>query len=221
MINSKAKGNFTYLLCGLLTLLLSSALAQQFAGSFGSRLTLLMVVFAIALSLFSISYSPRLFRAGILLAVIALINALISQFISYAVLDLLQLFLLGLFYFVMMLAVIRQVIFSKEINNNRIIGSVCLYLLLGLIWAVLFSFLGYFDNHAFNSMTVKDWPAQFSTLIYFSFVTLSTLGFGDITPASPLARFLVYTEALSGQFYLAILVASLIGAKFSRGQTEV
>ena len=51
--------------------------------------------------------------------------------------------------------------------------------------------------------------------IYFSFVTLSTLGYGDISPASEIARSLVYLEAICGQFYIAILVASLVGAHMS------
>jgi len=48
-------------------------------------------------------------------------------------------------------------------------------------------------------------------MIYFSFVTLTTLGFGDITPLDPIARALVYTEAIVGQLYIAILIGTLVG----------
>ncbi len=55
--------------------------------------------------------------------------------------------------------------------------------------------------------------------VYYSFVTLTTLGYGEITPASPVAQTLAYMEAVSGQFYLTILVAALVGMLLSRRQT--
>jgi hypothetical protein len=51
--------------------------------------------------------------------------------------------------------------------------------------------------------------------VYYSFVTMTTLGFGDISPLQPLARYLTYLEAVTGQFYIAILVASLIGVRLA------
>lgn len=69
---------------------------------------------------------------------------------------------------------------------------------------------------SFNNMgDSKSWYILFPDFIYFSFVTLTTLGFGDVSPLSPVARFLVYLEAIFGQFYLAILVASLVGSRMA------
>jgi voltage-gated potassium channel len=62
----------------------------------------------------------------------------------------------------------------------------------------------------------SQWFTLFPDFIYFSFVTITTLGFGDISPTLPVARFLVYLEAIIGQFYLAILVASLVGSRLSK-----
>jgi len=59
------------------------------------------------------------------------------------------------------------------------------------------------------------WYDNFADVAYFSFVTLTTLGYGDISPIVPIARFLVYMEAIVGVFYMAILVASLIGIRIS------
>lgn len=65
-------------------------------------------------------------------------------------------------------------------------------------------------------MTRKN--AKKDNFIYFSFVTLTTLGFGDLLPVSPLARFLVYMEAVTGVFYMAIVVSSLVGARMSKSE---
>ena len=73
---------------------------------------------------------------------------------------------------------------------------------------------------AFNGLPQAPWIDNFATVIYFSFVTITTLGYGDISPALPLARFLVYMEAIVGVFYMAILVASLIGVRMSGREAE-
>ena len=65
-------------------------------------------------------------------------------------------------------------------------------------------------------MTRKN--AKKDNFIYFSFVTLTTLGFGDLLPVSPLARFLVYMEAVPGVFYMAIVVSSLVGARMPKSE---
>jgi voltage-gated potassium channel Kch len=61
---------------------------------------------------------------------------------------------------------------------------------------------------------------MFPTMTYFSFVTLATLGYGDISPASPIAQVIVILEAVTGAFYMAIVVASLIGAYFGQYKTS-
>jgi len=68
---------------------------------------------------------------------------------------------------------------------------------------------------AFNGLHQAPWYENFSALSYFSFVTLTTLGYGDISPRLALPKFLAYMEAVVGVLYIAILVASLIGARMS------
>ena len=124
--------------------------------------------------------------------------------------------LIMLVYFVMtLIAVGRRVLFSGSINPNKIVGSLCLYLLLGMIWATLYLVVGELVPGAFKGTDSRVWYESFSGMIYFSYVTLTTLGFGDITPVAPIARFLTYAEAVIGQFYLAIVVASLVGLRIS------
>ena len=71
------------------------------------------------------------------------------------------------------------------------------------------------EPESFSGIATTDWQESYLRMVYFSFITLTTLGYGDIAAALPVSRFFVYLEAIVGQFYLAILVASLISMRFS------
>ena len=80
--------------------------------------------------------------------------------------------------------ILREVLFGRVVDANRIAGAVCIYLLLGLNWAFVYSFLYALDTDAFLGVT-DDVDQIFMDLIYYSFVTLTTLGYGDISPQTP------------------------------------
>ncbi len=113
----------------------------------------------------------------------------------------------------------KQIALDSKVSTNRIIGAICVYLMLGVIWALMYSLLeaavpgsfGGIVERAITGAWDPDW-------VYFSFVTLTTLGYGDILPLTISARSLAYFEAIVGQFYLAILVAGLVGAYLSETQ---
>ena len=92
---------------------------------------------------------------------------------------------------------------------DRVMGAVVLYLLIGLEWAVAYGFLDAYSPGAFtgagggSEYTLERW-------VYFSFVTLTTVGFGDIAPVSRAARSLAILEALVGQLYPAVILARLV-----------
>lgn len=115
-------------------------------------------------------------------------------------------------------ALLLKSIFSRdEVTPNAILGSICIYLLLGLMWALGYSALIVIEPEPFHLpeslvMESPDNHPSLATLLYFSFVTMSTLGYGDITPQTDLARTLTWTQSVTGQFYLAVLVARLISA---------
>ena len=101
---------------------------------------------------------------------------------------------------------------ADESNFDRLIGAVCLYLLLGLAWAIVYSLFHWAEPESFAGLPV-DASIQFdSSFVFFSFVTMTTLGYGDIVPLTPTLRTFAYLQAIVGQFYLAILVASLVSA---------
>lgn len=115
--------------------------------------------------------------------------------------------------FVLMLAVIVtvQVFRPGNVTHHRVQGAICVYLLAGLAWAYAFEILLVFDPAAFHLPAIYGPPpARTGLLRYFSFVTLTTLGYGDILPVSPFARAFATSEALFGQLYPAVMIARLI-----------
>ena len=112
----------------------------------------------------------------------------------------------------------KQVLFTGPIDSNKVVGAVCVFLLAGLAWTTLYMILVLFNPEAFYGLDLGPWYDIFPDLVYFSFVSLTTLGYGDIGPTAPIARFLVFMEAIVGQFYIAILVASLVGILVSSDQ---
>jgi hypothetical protein len=104
---------------------------------------------------------------------------------------------------------------QDEINREVIFGSLVVYLLMGLMWGYGYTLLEHLLPGSFTH------PAGLSelnldSLDYFSFVTMTTLGYGDITPASDSARAMVMTQTVSGQVYLAVLVARLVGLNIAQ-----
>jgi hypothetical protein len=102
----------------------------------------------------------------------------------------------------------RAVFAPGRITYHRIMGAILLYLAIGLTFVALFTFVGLADPNAFSGMTMKDSPAFSSTMIYFSFGTLT--GGVDIMPVHPVARSLFNVEAMLGQLYPATLLARLV-----------
>jgi Ion channel len=110
--------------------------------------------------------------------------------------------------FLFALAILRRVLGAGRVTSHRVQGAVVVYLLLGLSWAnayhiVEFLHPGSFDSQVAGPLTITDW-------MYFSFVTLTTVGYGDVTPVHRVARVLAVGEALTGQLYLAVLLARLV-----------
>ena len=115
---------------------------------------------------------------------------------------------------------LQQVFFSDRINLHNIAGAACVYLLLGIIWSLVYYFISIIMPGAFKGNLSVDIQLQTNDFVYYSFVTLSTLGYGDIVPVAATARSLAYIEAIFGQFYLAILVASLVSIHISNRLKE-
>jgi hypothetical protein len=111
------------------------------------------------------------------------------------------------------MVVLAKVLRAGTVSLHRIQGAVAVYLLLGLAWASAYEWVALTDPGAFTGTGVSDTPVF--SWNYYSFVTLTTMGYGDITPVNPVARSLATAEALCGQLYLAILIARLVALEIS------
>ena len=109
----------------------------------------------------------------------------------------------------------RDVAFDRRVSLDRLIGAICVYLLLGILWAVGYTMIVIGAPGSFNGIAGSSDGSWQSDWLYFSFVTMTTLGYGDVSPASPLARLLAYMQATVGIFYIATLVAGLVSVYVS------
>jgi hypothetical protein len=104
---------------------------------------------------------------------------------------------------------------QDEINREVIFGALVVYLLMGLMWGYGYTLLEHLQPGSFNHPAGLS-ELDLSSFDYFSFVTMTTLGYGDITPASQAAKAMVMIQTVSGQVYLAVLVARLVGLNIAQ-----
>jgi len=120
----------------------------------------------------------------------------------------------GLAAIVLMIAILLVKVFKKgPVSGSRIQGAIAAYLLLGLSWANGYSILSRHHPGAFSAAATQ--PSTVTAWTYYSFMTLTTVGYGDIVPVAPVARMLAMGEAVSGQLYLAVLLARLVALQVS------
>ena len=120
--------------------------------------------------------------------------------------------------------ILRAIFTQGSVSLDSIFGAICAYLLLGMAWGRLFGIEvlqpGSFQATGKMADALKSTEARGPVLDYYSFVTMTTVGYGDITPVSPPARTLAWLEAMMGQFYIAVLVAALVGIRLSQGMVK-
>lgn len=124
---------------------------------------------------------------------------------------------IGLFVAYAIVVILFEVTQARKFNYHLIVSAIAAYLLLILLWAIIYTVIELLQPGAFtyNPLLVEgDFVAQdqvFSLALYFSLVTLTTVGYGDITPVSPVARSVTSIEPIVGQILLTVLVAWLVG----------
>ncbi|HWR93702.1 MAG TPA: ion channel [Flavobacterium sp.] len=114
-----------------------------------------------------------------------------------------------LFFIILTSSVIKQISSTHEVTKDVILGSFCGYILIGIISYLMFVSLGLYIPNAFSGLS-SNLLERKAQLFYFTFTTLTTLGFGDILPTHMLTQRLAVLTAIIGQFYIAIVVAILI-----------
>jgi len=107
---------------------------------------------------------------------------------------------------------------TERVTDDVLAGALATYIMAGLAFAVLYGVITNLRPDAFSNSSGS--PTSFPDLVYFSFVTLMTIGFGDVTPAGPFARAFVITEGLFGIMFTTIVMASLVAAYLQQRERE-
>ncbi len=177
--------------------------------------TALSIVFLYAFILIARTFSitPKLLRLYSSVAILAFILGIIAKFgwyrsvVPFAVL--IQA-VYAVYFGLALYWMLRDILLSQEVTADVVRGGICVYLLIGFFWGLLYGITASVNPNAFSEPIVVE-KESFSRIIYFSFTTLTTLGYGDILPLTPLARMLTNLEAIVGQLYPSIFIAILVG----------
>lgn len=209
------ENNFTYLCLALITLLFSSAIVQDFPNMWGQELFSIVSILMLMMSVKSMKTEIAWKDIVYILTVFLFVFSVISEFFVFSAMPYLMLLLLLFFFIGSFSSVYKQILFEGSVDSNKIIGSISLYLLLGLAWTIVYLLLLQIDPHAFSGIEAGTWQESFSSMAYYSFVTITTLGYGDILPKNHLAEFCGYMEAITGVFYVAVIVSSLTSLRLA------
>ena len=174
------------------------------------HLTRILLCIVVVSGLYAADFSKTAFRIlsglGATVVLLTLLNLILPDAGNLTVLA----FLLNTGFFVMVtIALISHVAGARKVYGSTILCAVNSYLLLGLTMSILMLILDLIIPGSFS--LGKSVNGDASEFIYFGFVTLSTLGYGDITPSTPMARSMSIFTALLGQLYLVIIMALIIG----------
>jgi hypothetical protein len=161
----------------------------------------------------------RVMAIGVILSLAALVSGALQVLLPSRGMAITRQACLALFLTFTAGVLLNAVLSSGKVTSEKLSGAVCVFLLIGFLWATLFSVVELVtpgslhvsqEEQAAMDEALRHGEPN-SPMIYFSFVTLTTLGYGDVLPVSPVARTLAWIEAVLGQLYLTILVARLVG----------
>ena len=211
---------FYILFTTLLALLVGAPLVRHFStGSAQLAQGIVTGLFILLLlsAVFAVAETRLTTRVAIALAVPVLVFEVLQVVFPGKAFGVPAYLLSALYLAYVIFVVVRFLFTTDRANANTICAAVCVYLLLGILGALLIStvtMLGenpYKTAQATAAADMRFGGSQSSDVLYFSFVTLTTLGYGDVTPTSHMAKLLAVAEAVVGQLFLAVLVARLVG----------
>ena len=201
----------------LLNLILFMLVLTPFLDKF-IQTKILMDVLLTTIFIFII-YTIRLKRSQPIIALFLVLPLIFTTWSEYFVeirtVSLLTRIFGALFFAYAAINILRIIVKSEEVNRETIFAAIVAYLLMALMWAFLYMILERVSPGSFSFPEKGSW-GETMRFEYLSFVTITTLGYGDITPVTDQASALVLIEAVVGQIYLVVLVAWLVGMHVSR-----
>jgi len=217
MVESRQKrprmGQYEFLFFAILAVIIFRPLLRD--GFFGLMILNILTSAILISSAYAVSGHPKTLRVSLVLLVPAFIaswsTAFVSELWPMAVSRILILAFVGYIMYVMAMDILSE----KNVTRDTIFGSACVYMLLGFAFTDIYMLFLIIEPQSFGQVIdiapVGSEVKISSDLSYFSFVTLTTLGYGDVTPKTGMVQGLATLEAMLGQFYLTVLVARLVG----------
>lgn len=194
----------------LVYLFVACALGAFSFGGFVGRLLFCHIIVAGVM----MTFRKRLLRVLVIVLAVADLTVIWMEYFHRTLSLTILSALLGMLFLVLLLAIlIVQVFQAGAVTGHRIRGAIVVYLLIGGMWSFFYYVVALTIPHAFNGpegLVTGDLQKVQQALTYFSFITLTTTGFGDVTPAIPLTRTLAMFEALAGQLYLVVTLTRLV-----------
>ena len=209
------------LLIALLTLIIVGPLLS--ASRHGTLLLNVIGAGVLLTALYTISECKSVFITGIILSIVSIAATfLLSGYPVHAMVIIAHTtMILVLVFFAV--TILDYVVRSGRVTSDKIFAAICAYLLIGYAWAFGYALLDECYPGAFVTPTEvarNDYVGRVIQMRYFSYITLATVGYGDIVPRTTGARTMALLEAILGQFYLVALIGRLVGLHIVHGNTD-
>jgi tryptophan-rich sensory protein len=211
-IPARSKPNrLLYLLISLVLFLVAVPSLQ--GGLLGYSLLIIFYTAVVLSGVYAVDYSKRGLMVAVSLALLVTIATWSAPFVASQPFTTATLVFIILFLLFVARTIVAHLLRSKTITGNELCGAMSVYIILGIVWAVLYILV---EQVAPSSFEMKSGTLDNGTFMYFSFSTLTTMGYGDIIPVNRFVRVATILEAMTGVLYVAILIARLVSVYTQR-----
>jgi voltage-gated potassium channel len=211
-----ARMRFSILLFTLVFLAILNPLLEEIGFVRAQVLLNISVILILLSGAYAIARTRKAFVATLIVALCPVILMGLKPYVSWNV-QLAVEILIALFFSMIAVMILRRVLKDEKVTWEKISAALCFYFLIGIVWAFFYYMIGTLHPESFQ---ISGIGTGFSTFVYYSMITLTTVGYGDITPLTPFTRSLSFVEAIIGQFYLTVLVARLVGLHIVHASKE-
>ncbi len=184
-----------------------------------SRISSISISLMLMMAVYAIKTEDKLFKYILGLMILTLVLFWIDMLKLVSFPRIISRFIMAIYIFMLVFSFTKYVFAARKVDSRLVSAALCLYLLIGTLWGVMYDILQIFVPGSFKGDLLSTSSAMLDPLQhfeYFSFVTLTTLGYGDILPQTQEAAALCQVEAIVGQFFMAVLVARLVGIQVSQ-----
>jgi hypothetical protein len=204
-----APGRFRLLLLVLLLDIVGTAASTGIAQA--RLIEFVLLALTVVVAILELRVGGLRWSASIVLALSVILLTLVDLTVRFRHVPIIASILVALFAGLIVWLTYSSVMRPHRAVGDRIVGAICVFILIGLAWASVFEALDTVRPGSFRFPAETAWTAPSAQRYrYFSFITLATLGYGDVTPVTVLAGTLAGLEAVSGQLYIGITVARLV-----------